>query len=841
MNYKLSFVASLAIASAIGFAGCGSSGGGGDGSNTSSLSKISGIVSDGPIENAKVYLDENFNGEYDNGEPTTFTDKDGKYTLDIVPQDNMKYLLVAEGKAEYETKDLEDNPNNDGNLTFTMFSEYGSSSDINPTTLKTYLKSINAQSALIKNFVDSNETNNTKLFQDNIKDKQDSFSKVLKEIALELQSDVLFKDTKEQLSLNSDIGFSDQNLSELDAQFDNKVVSKIGNVVISKDLLNIDNEEVENIDDNITGITINTVKSTNNYYDGNSTNSPASLKKPIFSSISDKEDKVKLVVGKKTALGSDYTVSITPYDSILEIPAYDKIKGLGYSVVLGSHIVVQNSNGEKQAISTIKDQAVSGAVLHKNDGLSLADLKYLYFDGTNWVDENVAGSDTFNGLNNNFKLVPYVLVKSDTTQAGLDTITKTIVGLSNMSNPVVVAKGKAATSSAGKLLAKTVDSENIVLDASIDVSEDTVTFKIPKGYVADEFVILDENLKDLTTKPSISVKDGDDLTFEDGVFANSTETQELNGYLTANDFAKNDSLVFEAFTYYGNTVEEQELDDIMRENIKRFLLSSDDNSTINKFYTNDKTQISFEEEYSSNEDNSTLVYKTDCTLGTNVITCNATETDGGKIVETENYSYTFEPNKLTYKLSFSEDESYSGTGYSWSEKESVSGTVIYSRLSKNQVNASYSINANSSGSEEYNNEKSSHSGSENIENGIATITLSDTAEFAKLNSMKYNITRNVNGITYSGKSKTKYTAGTRTYIGDDDNMSNGGEYKFTGNFNLPIYSYNQDLNDSEITQLQGNAIVSGTFNVGSDYESFDNELEISETINNSIYKIDSKK
>lgn len=72
-------------------AGCGGSG---TGSNLSTTS-VSGKVADGYLVNASVFLDKNGNYQMDVGEPSTTTDANGTYTLNVDPADMGKYPIVA--------------------------------------------------------------------------------------------------------------------------------------------------------------------------------------------------------------------------------------------------------------------------------------------------------------------------------------------------------------------------------------------------------------------------------------------------------------------------------------------------------------------------------------------------------------------------------------------------------------------------------------------------------------------------------------------------------------------------------------------------------------------------
>lgn len=73
-------------------AGCGSSS---DGNVTSSGSAISGKVADGYLERATVFLDKNHNYKLDDGEPSTTTDQNGAYTLNVDPADIGRYHIFA--------------------------------------------------------------------------------------------------------------------------------------------------------------------------------------------------------------------------------------------------------------------------------------------------------------------------------------------------------------------------------------------------------------------------------------------------------------------------------------------------------------------------------------------------------------------------------------------------------------------------------------------------------------------------------------------------------------------------------------------------------------------------
>ena len=96
---KISAAAGLMITMLL--AGC--SGGG-----TSQSTPVSGVVADGYLQNALVFLDKNSNYQLDDGEPSARTDQNGAYTLNVAPEDIGSYPIVALALAG-ETIDM-DNP-----------------------------------------------------------------------------------------------------------------------------------------------------------------------------------------------------------------------------------------------------------------------------------------------------------------------------------------------------------------------------------------------------------------------------------------------------------------------------------------------------------------------------------------------------------------------------------------------------------------------------------------------------------------------------------------------------------------------------------------------------------
>lgn len=84
-------IITIAAALTVGLiAGCGSSS-----STPAASATLSGKVADGYLVGATVFLDKNGNYQLDASEPTTTTDANGAYTLNVDPADVGKYPIVA--------------------------------------------------------------------------------------------------------------------------------------------------------------------------------------------------------------------------------------------------------------------------------------------------------------------------------------------------------------------------------------------------------------------------------------------------------------------------------------------------------------------------------------------------------------------------------------------------------------------------------------------------------------------------------------------------------------------------------------------------------------------------
>ncbi|MDD2733472.1 MAG: hypothetical protein PHF56_06035 [Desulfuromonadaceae bacterium] len=77
-------------------AGCGGGGGGG---TTAGTSTVSGVVADGYLRNAELFMDLNGNYQWDAGEPKTVTGQGGAYHLDVAPDLVGRYPIVVRAIA----------------------------------------------------------------------------------------------------------------------------------------------------------------------------------------------------------------------------------------------------------------------------------------------------------------------------------------------------------------------------------------------------------------------------------------------------------------------------------------------------------------------------------------------------------------------------------------------------------------------------------------------------------------------------------------------------------------------------------------------------------------------
>lgn len=471
-------------------AGCDRGGGGGGGGDeepgglSSTVSLISGVVSDGPIVNARVSLDLNCNGKYDPGEPFSITNARGEYRIEYILDPGTEYMIVVEGEgpATLNTSDPVDNPG--ASLEFTMFFSLTSvgirnsapsagsyQQNLTPTTFKGYLTQLSDSLGGINDVNVTNIINSSlgsvELFRTYIIDDGNNNNKTkLQAVAEQIAQIIDVENTRKDLeSVGDDLGipsgstldFADgRKIQELsnDLIYRNTTVSVIGDMVISTTINDVTAEDV------------------------------------ILTNMNSAEtDRIITFTVKPSSL-EEYEVSVTPYESILEIPEFSGIRAGGNVVVLGADITAKDSSSVKK-----NDQQLTCSVTSDPDD-SFADLVYYYFDVSQcqWVDGGVLSADM------NIKTSSFVIVKT-----GTDNIIEKILiieGLSQLDTPTVIIRGYMDSDPAEGVL--TLDA--FPVDSEVPAS-DTVSVKIPAGFIISEVVVVDSELSNVSADgvPSLSL------------------------------------------------------------------------------------------------------------------------------------------------------------------------------------------------------------------------------------------------------------------------------------------------------------------------------------------------
>ena len=463
----------LVLALAVLLAGCGGGGGAAGGATTGSSSKISviaGYISDGPIKNARVTLDLNRNGQYDDGEPFGITDQNGWYRIDYILEPGTEYLLVVDGSAALGTSDTTDNAGDGTGLTFTMFMSVTASGnrgenpttgsyrrDVNPPAFRGYLIQLDRQAGgiddpAVQAIINSN-AGSTVLFQTLIKKvgADDSAQQALRAFVLQVAGMIESANRQQDLSsIKSELGVGGGTLLDMtdgktfqdlvgSLPYRNNTLATVGDLVISKPIAapSVADVALTNMNPGVTAPALTfTVK-------------PGSL--------------------------AGYNTSVTPYGSILEVPEYSQIRAAGNVVLLGADVTARDGAGAKTTAQWLSCAVIS------SPANSLAGLVYFYFDGASWIDGGAVTAAM------NIRTAPFVIVKAD----GFVEKTLTITGLSQLKRPTVIVRGYLASDAA-----KTP----VTLDALlVDPASDTVTVRIPAGSVISEIVVVDNELSQVST------------------------------------------------------------------------------------------------------------------------------------------------------------------------------------------------------------------------------------------------------------------------------------------------------------------------------------------------------
>ncbi|BCA78754.1 lipocalin family protein [Desulfuromonas sp. AOP6] len=122
---KIRQFAAILLASSLALGGCG----GGGGSSSETTSTVSGVVADGYLVGATVFLDKNGNMKLDEGEPTAKTLEGGKYTLEGTDLDKHPIIvLVTAGTID------EDSPTTPIENPYVLAAPAGKPAFISPVT-----------------------------------------------------------------------------------------------------------------------------------------------------------------------------------------------------------------------------------------------------------------------------------------------------------------------------------------------------------------------------------------------------------------------------------------------------------------------------------------------------------------------------------------------------------------------------------------------------------------------------------------------------------------------------------------------------------------------------------
>jgi hypothetical protein len=746
---KISLLMSLVLISALSlFVGCGGGGGGGSIAPVPLISTISGVVSDGPMQNCRVFVDLNNDGAFNAGEPYDITDSSGAYNIQYILENNKEYMVIAEGSTALGTIDPVDNPG--GPLDFVMFltvktpknenatKPVGQSyaKNITPKTFQTYLKDLNtellgglaATNNVMKNLIEDTSNDASTIFKNHILDttggsgKKSTFTSQVKEvnklIVLEDGNDeTVSTKTDAGLDTSNELWFSDSNttVSTNDlAYVDKTTPNTIGDLVITKKL-----EE----------ITSNT----------------------------------------------SYKVFVTPYKTIMDIPKYGQLKTAAHKVMFGADVVIKDQSGVKQ-IGVSDSNVVTETIAAYNFGTTaVSGLGYFYYDGTSWTE--VAGSvavdaqGNVSGLKNIMKLYPFVLVQKAALPSAS---TKTVNGYQNLASPVIVAKGhfSGTAHAGGNIFANSAIKSSITLDVGL-LSGSTVSFRIPSGFKLDEMVLISKDLTKFTTSKDVSVKIEVD---ESGEVKNDAppivfiEDSELKSLIVSGSGLENNAglkayidtkIPYETlnipFSTTNSSSDASNALAVLNENINRALLGN------TSFYSLSAAQYSWTDTISGNTHAYTV------TINNTAKTIQLVETSknsSNAVIFTNTAIWTFGTAKVDKAVSVL---------YSAGEKTGTSyrRTITYTKNDGNIVVAVFSNNR----SEIYQSQSGYRSQLSGLYEGTAIFNRNASNTLTSLNSAKFKQTHN----------QTNNASGTN--IVDGLVTMQNGKLSFDGTFQVELLSY----------------------------------------------------
>lgn len=131
----------LYVSTVFALVACGG-GGGGTSSTVQAGATLAGVVLDGYLSNAKVFVDLNANGTFDSGEPYTYSSADGSWSFPAGTNIGANPRIVAEAVAGVTIDS--DSPNAPISSGYVMFAPPGEPSVVSPLTTLVASKMINS-------------------------------------------------------------------------------------------------------------------------------------------------------------------------------------------------------------------------------------------------------------------------------------------------------------------------------------------------------------------------------------------------------------------------------------------------------------------------------------------------------------------------------------------------------------------------------------------------------------------------------------------------------------------------------------------------------------------------
>lgn len=481
MNFRLSIVtASLLLGASFSLTGCGGGGSGTTSTNGSAITSINGVLSDGPINNARVYIDSNHNGNYDIGEPVTQTDDSntGKFSIDYLPDGTALTLSAEDINASASDKD------NNGSYSFFLFSNGKNGNyNVNPQKMIENLQDLSLLE-YVKNDFNLTDTNITTLNQTQIfaklskNENKNKLKKLIKDIFAKKQfNNSRLTKANKALNLDDNVTVS---YMDMDTNTSDVNITKISQLLPTQTTPN-----VIRVGNNIAIVVSKKLKEvTPTSYNQNT--SKLKFSRPIFAPITSIDATINLAL--KQAANYDQTIYITPYKSIIEIPNYEQLTKKGYQPIIATDVTVRDAQASK-IVDTNKLINGVGIIDDKRqaDLNSSANLVYLYLENGNWEKGADLNSTDFSAVLTKLRLLPYVIAtetNSTSNKSKYKDVNITLSNTSLLSDALLVAKGE----------------NNVTLDyiASYKVGNNNVaTFTVPSDFNITKIVVLDKNLKQL--------------------------------------------------------------------------------------------------------------------------------------------------------------------------------------------------------------------------------------------------------------------------------------------------------------------------------------------------------